>query len=323
MKKISIVFTLLCALVLTGCGTRNSSQAEISNGILKAQLHLPDNENPYYQGTRFDWSGIISNLEYKGHTYFGQWFDEIGPPLNAKVMGPAEAYAPLNYNDVNIGDEFVTIGVGAMTKPSNEKYSGFNYYTIVNSGVWETKVKSNEVQFIHILNTENISYEYTKTVTLVVEEAKMVISHSLKNTGKQHFNTNGFNHNFFVIDNQPIGKDFELSFSANVSGKGRGLGDIFEIQGKKIVFKRDLLESESIAIKSLEGINNNVNNFDIRIDNLETGAGARITGDKSLSKLRLWGNSKTLCPETYLNIDVAPTEIFNWNYTYEFYISEK
>ena len=49
-------------------------EAAISNGVIRARVYLPDAQNGYYRGTRFDWSGAISSLEYNGHTYFGQWF---------------------------------------------------------------------------------------------------------------------------------------------------------------------------------------------------------------------------------------------------------
>ena len=237
-------------------------------------------------------------------------------------MGPAEAYSPLNYSEVDPGGDFVQIGVGAMTKPSDEKYSGFKLYNIVDPGTWKITKKANEVQFLQILNNDNYSYEYSKSVRLVMNEPKMVISHCLKNMGKRSIKTDGFNHNFFVIDNQPTGKGFELTFPAKVSGTGRGMGNIFEIQGEKITFKRDLTDDDSIACKYLEGINNNVNNFNIRIDNLNTGAGVRITGDQPLSRLRLWGNIKTLCPETYIDINVKPGQEFSWSYFYEFHTSE-
>ena len=41
-------------------------KAEISNGLIHAELMLPDSQNGSYRGTRFDWSGIISSLQYRG-----------------------------------------------------------------------------------------------------------------------------------------------------------------------------------------------------------------------------------------------------------------
>lgn len=323
MKKTIIVFVMVSGLIFNACqSTQNPPQAEITNGIIKAHLYLPDAENGYYRATRFDWSGQISSLEFKGHNYFGQWFKEYSPTKHDAIMGPVEAFSPLNYGEVDPGDNFVQVGVGAMTKPSNEKHNSFTFYPVVDPGIWKIKKKADEVQFTQILKNENFSYEYSKLVQLVKDKPEMVISHNLKNTGDHTIETSVFNHNFFVIDNQPTGTGFELTFPVNVSGTGKGIGDIVMIQGKKIIFKKDMVEGENFMCKSLEGINGSVKDFDIRIDNLTTGAGVRITGDQPLSKLMFWGSSTTLCPETYINIKVEPGEEFSWNYFYEFYISD-
>jgi hypothetical protein len=39
-------------------------RAEIGNGVLTAKPYLPDSENGYYRGTRFDWPGNMPSLEY-------------------------------------------------------------------------------------------------------------------------------------------------------------------------------------------------------------------------------------------------------------------
>ena len=322
MKGIYILFAILFGVFHGNSQDIKYPEVEISNGIIKANLYLPDAENGYYKGTRFDWSGVISSLEFNEHTYFGQWFDADNPPAFATIMGPVEAYAPLNYNDAVIGESFVKIGVGALKKTSNENYSDFKNYEIVNPGKRSIKVKGNEVEFIHILNTDKVSYQYTKIIKLIEHEQKMVISHVLKNTGKHQIKTFGFNHNFLVIDNETIGKDFEMIFPVEVSGIGRGLGDIFEIEDKRLVFKRDIIGDESIAIKHLNGLNNNVDNFGVSIHNSKTGAGVKITGDQPLSRFRLWGTARTICPETYIDIKVTPGETFSWSYFYEFYESK-
>src|SRR5665213_822327 len=48
--------------------------AQISNGLVNAVVYLPDATNGYYRARRFDWSGSVACLAYKGHTYFGKWF---------------------------------------------------------------------------------------------------------------------------------------------------------------------------------------------------------------------------------------------------------
>src|ERR1043166_1607276 len=78
--------SLACALLMgvavtDGAPPADPPQAEITNGQIRVKLYLPDTRNGYYRGTRFDWSGVIASLEYKGHNYFGEWFDRFDPKV--------------------------------------------------------------------------------------------------------------------------------------------------------------------------------------------------------------------------------------------------
>ena len=56
-------------------------QARISNGQITATVFLPDAVKGYYRSTRFDWSGAVNSLQYKGHNYYGIWFDGVDPKV--------------------------------------------------------------------------------------------------------------------------------------------------------------------------------------------------------------------------------------------------
>jgi hypothetical protein len=43
------------------------ASASLSNQFLKVTFFLPDRDAGYYRGTRFDWSGLISRVDYAGH----------------------------------------------------------------------------------------------------------------------------------------------------------------------------------------------------------------------------------------------------------------
>jgi hypothetical protein len=67
--RASTVFGLLS--ILFGAGIVSGAdfpQAEISNKFIHAKLLLPNADTGYYRGARFDWSGVIESLTYKGHT---------------------------------------------------------------------------------------------------------------------------------------------------------------------------------------------------------------------------------------------------------------
>src|SRR5690242_11375781 len=111
---------LTLALVAVSLAAAEFPEASISNGEIRARLLLPDPARGYYRGTRFDWSGAIASLQYKGHEYFGQWFEKYDPKTHDAIMGPVEEFRSddggLGYAAAKVGDTFVRIGVGVVRK---------------------------------------------------------------------------------------------------------------------------------------------------------------------------------------------------------------
>lgn len=310
-------------LMKAGFPQGKNPSTEISNGILKASIYLPDKTIGYYRATRFDWSGIISSLEYHGHNYFGKWFDNYNPTAHYSIMGPVDAFDPLNYNDAKPGNSFVKIGVGSLTKPDDSLYNTRTTYPINDPGIWRIVKEDASIQFRHILNDKEYPYVYTKTIEFIEGKAQMLIYYNLKNTGVHPIETEVFNHNFFVFDDQVVDKGFELTFTKEITcdGKATGIGDIARIHENKLTFLKSLANGESVYCDSIKGANNNAPDYDIRIDS--PGAGVRIRGNQPLSKLVFWSRANTICPEPYIKIKVEPGESFSWETSYEFYINHK
>jgi hypothetical protein len=165
----------LLALPVTGTAA-DPPQAEISNGPVHAKLYLPDAAQGYYRATRFDWSGVISSLEWKGHSYFGKWFDRYDPKIHDAVMGPVEEFqtngSALGYDAAKAGETFVKIGVGALLKPAEAGYRQFSTYEIVDNGKWIVNRGAESIEFIHELAAPSgYRYLYRKTVRLAKRQA--------------------------------------------------------------------------------------------------------------------------------------------------------
>ena len=286
-------------------------QAEISNGIIRARLYLPDSVNGYYRATRFDWSGVMPSLEYAGHSYFGQWNPKYAPTIHDAIMGPVESFSPVGYG---VGPEFTQIGVGILERPDSAAYSPFRFYPIKDGGRWEINGGKREVRFRQTLP----GYVYTKTVSLTKGQPQLVIAHSLRNTGSRQIETDVFDHNFFLTDSQTIAPGIVLKFDfALTAEQARGL-DLAAIQGDSISILRRFGSRESVYAV-LHGYGNTPADYDIRLENHLTGAAVRIHADRPLSKLVYWGSVKTLCPEPYIHVSVAPGETFTWRLYYDFY----
>src|ERR1700748_3164479 len=111
---------LIIGIAVFALSFTQNDDVQLSNGIITAELHMPDAENGFYRGVRFDWSGIIASLDVNGHSYYGEWFIKpYKPTNNDAVTGPAEAFDPLGYNDAKPGGSFVKIGVGVLTRPDD------------------------------------------------------------------------------------------------------------------------------------------------------------------------------------------------------------
>lgn len=306
MKKVYTIVSILFVFTIGAKPIDQPPQAEISNGIIHARLYLPDAKNGYYRGSRFDWSGVMPELEYNGHSYFGQWFDKYSPALHDAIMGPVEDFSPVGYDEAKAGESFLKLGIGMVSKPEEQKYLFTNPYPIVNPGLWRVKKKKDQVAFIHKLDDKEYAYQYKKTVQLVKGKPEMVLSHTLKNTGKRTIETNVYNHNFLVMDKQPVGRGFVVKLSFNPVGEARGTGDLGKLQENQIIFLKDLGKNEHLHYLSLQGFSNSAKDYDIRVENHNTGAAVRITSDQPLSRLAFWSAHATICPEPYIKIKVNP-----------------
>jgi hypothetical protein len=322
MKKKLLAICLVIGLC-SATDMTNAPQSTISNKEITAKLYLPDAEKGYYQATRFDWSGIVASLEYKGHTFFDQWFDKYNPKTHDAVIGPVESFAPLNYDEAKPGGTFVDIGVGVLRKPVERGYQSFRLYEIVDGGKWTVKSKADRVEFTQELHdSTGYAYIYTKTVRLEKGKPVMVLEHSLKNTGTKAISTEVFDHNFPVIDKEPTGPNMKIVFPFDVNADGpggKGWGVLGKTNGKEINFLQTLSKNQQVYNPDVKGYGVTSKDYDFKIQNQKTGAGMHVTSDQPLKKLVFWACPTTACPEPYIQVNVQPGKTMKWNINYEFY----
>lgn len=311
------VFVLL--FIAVNCIAQKYPNATISNGLITAKILLPDEGNGYYQGTRFDWAGVVSDLEYKGHSFFGIWNPKFEEGLHDAIMGPVDEFMVIGYEEANVGESFLKIGVGALLKPEESTYSRFKTYEIKNHGKRKVKARKDEIQFTQKLKMPNAyAYKYSKKLELV--DAHLVLTHTLKNTGDKTIETSVYNHNFFMIDKEPTNANIKTTFAFDVKAEGtvRGFGTTAKIEGSSIIFNRAVNASENVFSSKMTGFGNTSEDYNIRIENLKTKAGVHITSDQAIDKMIFWACATTSCPEAYTKIEVPPGETLKWNINYEF-----
>jgi hypothetical protein len=316
---------LLC--LSAACAAADYPQATISNGQIHATLYLPDAHAGYYQATRFDWSGQMPSLEYKSHTYFGNWNPApYSPKLHDAIMGPVEEFltngAGLGYADAQAGGTFLKIGVGVIKKPEERGFQQFKTYEIADPGKWAVKKKPDSVEFTQVVSdpSSGYAYRYTKVVQLVKGRPMMTLAHSLKNTGKKTIESDVYEHNFYMLDAQPTGPDVVIKFPFEVHAT-QDLHGLAETKGKEFVYLKELTGRES-AQSNLTGFGADPKDYDISEENTKTGAGVRQTCDRPLVRINYWSIRSTACPEAYVHMKIAPGETFTWKISYQFYATK-
>jgi hypothetical protein len=344
--------TKLLGAILVLAAASASAQSypshQITNGEITATVYLPDAKSGFYKTTRFDWSGAIGSLKYKGHDYYGTWWSKItdiydfgyeGPNKDVisadftAMVGPAEEFGALGYNDVPAGGLFVKPGVGALRR-NEANYNHSLPYPIANGGKWDVKRSRDAIEFTHTLNEPSINfgYVYTKIVRLTPGKPQMTISHVLKNTGAKPIVTNVYNHNFTTIDKQTTGPDVEITVPWQMTRAARGGGagragaparqgpppvdpsaplssgermgtqcghpqmqSLASPQGNKLVYAK-VLEGAECYSASFTGYGAEAKDNNIRIENKKTGAGVHITGDRPLTRFGYWSIKTVVSP---------------------------
>ena len=311
------------ALLMARLAFAQFPQAEISNAQINAKLYLPDTQAGYYRATRFDWSGVISSLEWNGHNYFGQWFSRYDPNLHDSITGPVEEFltngAGLGYEEAKPGESFVKIGVGAVRRPDDAPFRQFATYEITNPGKWTVHQSRDEIAFTQELgDTKGYAYLYHKTLRL--DGNRLILEHRLRNTGRKTISTSVYEHNFFMLDGQASGPDTVVRFRFDPRAKA-DLHGLAETEGTDLRYLHELERGQTVFTE-LNGYGGSAADNDIRVENTKTGAGVHQTGDHPLSKLVLWSIRSTVCPEAYIDLQIEPGKEVSWQIGYQFYAAQ-
>jgi hypothetical protein len=342
---LNITFAMACTAAaesVSGCAEvphGDHPKALLTNGKLGALVFLPDTTSGYYRSTRFDWSGVVGCVSLNGHRFFGEWFPQYDPLKNDSITGPVEEFrtddGPMGYNalrpgelsvrpgaigyhEARPGETFLKPGVGVLRKVDDSPYQFGGAYPIVDTGTWTVKVGRRSVRFRQVLRGPGgYAYVYEKTLTLDKHEPVMTLQHSLKNTGKKAIETYVYDHDFFMLDEQPTGPGMVVHFKFEPKPLGE-IGTAAKIEGKDLVYVDALAPRKGVA-GYLTGYSDEVRDYNFTVEDMRSKVGVQQTSDHPLARLYFWSTQKTICPEGYIKLNVAPGETSRWTLRYRFF----
>jgi hypothetical protein len=335
MKKMKSQIVLAVALALLDkvC-TAQPPQAQIGNKQLHVTLYLPDAKDGFYKGTRFDWSGVIADLEFSGHHLYRPWFayadpetrdvaykdDKVVVGTNTAMTGPVEEFqTPIGYETAKPGDTFLKVGVGLLRKIDDKPYAFATHFDLVDGGKWTTHKTATSITFEQTLGNQgsDYAYVYTKTIRLTAENSQLVIEHRLKNTGKLPIVTKIYDHNFLTMDGIQVGSSYSISVPYKIEPTRLPDSKFVKIDGSTATYVADLQGQDRVAF-GLQGFSADPKDYRFSIMNRTANVQVTITGDRPLSNASVWSIRSVLAVEPFIDIQADPGKDALWTYTYTY-----
>lgn len=333
---------LLCMLVLCGAGARGQAVPEVwlRAGGLRARIALPDAQRGFYRTTRFDWSGIVTSLQYRHHEFITPWYQEVDPALTdfqfrdgkvivgpcCAMVGMPEEFLSLpdkstfGWSEAPVGGTFVKIGVGVLRKPDAQPYDHFRAYPLVDGGRWTVRRTGSRISFTQTVNDpgSGYGYVYTKTIRLASERAEMTIAHTLRNTGRKPIVGEVYDHNFTLWDGARPDPGYQVLFPFRASTPAAAEAQPLQLDGSRARFHRALGEQDRVRIVP-QGFGPTPADYDFRIENSKLRLGLRIRADQPLAHFTLWAIQPVFAVEPFISLDIAPGQEKQWTLRYDAY----
>ena len=310
----------------------------LDNGRIALTFHIPDPAGGFYRGTRFDWSGMIASLTYRGQSFYGPWYNRIDPAVrdfrddgteivvgpNSSAMGPSEEFVAdgkaLGFDTAGPGGTFLKIGVGLLRRPDDKSYDQFRAYEIVDGGTWRTRAGRTRVTFTQTLadHGSGYGYVYRKTLALLPGKPMLSIGHSLRNTGRLPLRANVYDHNFLVTAGHHTGPDFVISAPFAIAAEATPRARFAQIDRTRIHFLKPLEKGESVFMPFTGFGASSADNV-FRVENVATGQGFTVEGDRPLTRAVLWSIRSTISLEPFVAVAAEPGRTARWNYRYTYF----
>lgn len=278
---------------------------------LKIELCHP---GTYYQGTRFDWSGVFRRISFNGTLYADEWFDDKTELSHDRVCGPSEEFfSAIGYEEAKPGNLFLKMGIGLLEKDTMDEYDAFHLYRIVEHGSWSVKNDSLSATFIHEMDG---IYKYEKIVRITGENSFEIL-HRLTNTGNKLLSTQNYCHNFFNVDNRRTGPDtfFELDF--HPEGKWRENSIHGYVKDNSFRFDAEMPLGRDTYLNGV--IPPQRSDYSVTVNCLGGAKKVKISCDHPASQWAFWANARVATPEPFVRIDIEPGKSASWTTNYKLF----
>lgn len=284
----------------------------LKNDLIEVQLHLPTET---YNHSRFDWSGKIAAVKFKGKFISGnEKIDQRDDQLFGKgFYNEFGIDSPLGFDEIETGEWFHKIGVGLLKKNS-EQYDFRKHYEIrpadfdLIPGPDKIKIQC-QSQLVN-----GYCYRLEKAISLAGSGFK--IEYRLENKGSNPIITNEYSHNFLSVNRELIGSNYRFRFPFEIKphlfGEDVNPERLVEFGQKEI--RLTGTPKNEFFFSNLSG----GEMVDARFDLTDLTNKIRIseTGDFQTNSINLWGAGHVICPELFIDINIPAGQSMTWSRSY-------
>lgn len=301
-----------------------------------------------YAGTRFDWSGFVTQVSLDGqHTFCVP--EDYTPGKGTGGIGICNEFGidlPIGYTDSSPGECFPKLGIGLLTRLDKPDYSFWYPHKIVESFPIDIEAGTDTVTFT-VQPVDCRGYAARLTKRLSVRQNDLYIAYTLQNTGDHLIHTNEYVHNFIGIDKHDLGPAYSLHFQHPVNYE-----DVMPLYLSQIPgwIKRLLpFMVEPLAQRLMDSRYANLNVTGSQMSWHETpqtpfycrlatfdrsdlpqwelrhepsGVTMREYVDFKPTRIAVWGTTHVISVEVFVDIHLAPGEEQRWNRHFQFLSGE-
>lgn len=250
-------------------------------------------------GPRFDRTAFVTSARFDDREYLhpNGLCDEFG--LNG--------FGVLGYATAGMGETFIKIGVGRLTRDTDLPYRFSRHYPVEHLFPVEVNATAEEIVATQIVPD---LYTYRKRYRLLAGRT-LEIAYTLTNTSDSPLPFETYNHNWLAFADATPPFDYRIETAFDIPGEPP---DAYERTGR-IIRIRNLPSSRGVNWATDLEIPVHRHHVTVRVPD---GRELVIGGDFAVQHFALWGNHTALSPELFLRTTLAPAAKLQWRRHYTF-----